>query len=122
MMAKKTVCVTSQIDQDLADRLKKVAAKAECSMSVIIREALLQYFGMWTPSYQAGRLDAVLAETDPAKLKTLVERGLVSKGEFTKLQAAVASLEAGFRALHGKSAKDAVDEPVPERGETVRKR
>jgi hypothetical protein len=75
-MRKQTICVTTQLEEELAHALKKAAAKARCSVSSVIREALLQHLG--------------------------VKPEVVPKSEFTKLQAAVASLEEAVVSLYAK--------------------
>lgn len=75
-MRKRTICVTAQLEEELAHALKKAAAKARCSVSSVIREALLQQLG--------------------------VKPEVVTKSEFTKVQAALASLEAAVVSLEAK--------------------
>jgi hypothetical protein len=43
-MAKRTICVSAQLEEGLAAKLGKAAAKARSSKSWIIREALVKYF------------------------------------------------------------------------------
>jgi len=43
-MAKRTICVSAQLEEGLAAKLGKAATKARSSKSWIIREALVKYF------------------------------------------------------------------------------
>lgn len=127
-MAKRTVCVSAQLEEDLAAKLVEVAAKARCSKSWVIREALVKYFKEFDEQQRR--------EKEFAPLKLLVEKAKQTGTEEARADA-VQALNEHFLKLTSKwdaerktQAEPVLDEQgvdrrkneLTEQGEVVQKR
>lgn len=78
-MAKRTICVSAQLEEELAAKLVEVAAKARCSKSWVIREALVDYFKKFDEQHRI--------EKEFAPLKLLVEKAKQTGTEEARAEA-----------------------------------
>jgi metal-responsive CopG/Arc/MetJ family transcriptional regulator len=92
-MAKRTVCVSAQLEEDLAAKLVEVADKARCSKSWVIREALVEYFKKFDAQQRS--------EKEFAPLKLLVEKAKQTGTEEARADA-VQAVNDYFRKLTSK--------------------
>jgi hypothetical protein len=88
-----------EIELEDYEKLKQIADADQRSLGDLVRRAVK----LWLQSADAEELAKPLATR-------LTGPGLISEGQFTKLQAAVSELEAGMKALRGNPAKHV--EPV----------
>jgi metal-responsive CopG/Arc/MetJ family transcriptional regulator len=70
-MPKRTICVSAQLEEDLAAKLVEVADKVRCSKSRIIRDALVDYFNKFDIQQRS--------EERMAPIKRLVETAMQTR-------------------------------------------